>query len=132
MLPRSCSLLTLVQGREVWRLVGAEHEPSGILYIHEVTSLLKRFIRGEGSHVSLYDRMISFLANSTTFEEQSARLLLYYITLVELGYADAKVIGVKDIKEYESLTVDDLYVRLLLTKQGVRVHVQEVLKEMHL
>jgi hypothetical protein len=76
--------------------------------------------------------MISFLANSTTFEEQSARLLLYYITLVELGYADAKVIGVKDIKEYESLTVDDLYVRLLLTKQGVRVHVQEVLKEMHL
>lgn len=132
MLPRSVSLITLVQGREVWRLVGAEEEAVDSLYIHEVTTLLKRFVRGEGAHKNLYDRVILFLTSSSPYDEQMARLLLYYILLVELGYADAKVIGVSEIKEYASLTIDDLYTRLLLTKKDVRAHVQEVLKEMQL
>ena len=131
-LPRSCSLITLVKGREVWRLVGAEEESLPSLYIQEVTTLLKRFIRGEGANIMLYDRMISFLKSSLSYDEQMARLLLYYIVLVELGYADAKVIGVKDSKEYLTLSVDDLYTRLLLTKKDVRAHVQDVLKEMQM
>jgi hypothetical protein len=80
----------------------------------------------------LYDRVILFLTSSSPYDEQMARLLLYYILLVELGYADAKVIGVSEIKEYASLTIDDLYTRLLLTKKDVRAHVQAVLKEMQL
>ena len=84
-LPRSVSLLTLVQGREVWRLVGAEREIVALDYIHEATTLLKRFVRGEGAHKSLYDRVISFLNGSSLYDEQMARLLLYYILLVELG-----------------------------------------------
>lgn len=131
-LPRSISLITLVQGREVWRLVGAEHEPLESLYIHEVTTLLKRFVRGEGIHTTLYDRMITFLKASSSYDEQSARLLLYYILLVDLGYADAKVIGVSSLKEYISFSIDDLYTHLLLNKVHVRKHVQEVLKEIQL
>ncbi len=132
MLPRSVSLITLVQGKEVWRLVGAEKEVMKSLYIHEVTTLLKRFVRGEGSHKALYDRMIAFLTSQEMYDDQSARLMLYYILLVELGYADAKVIGVKDIKEYISFTIDDLYTHLLLHKKAVHLHVQEVLQEMQL
>lgn len=132
MLPRSVSLITLVQGKEVWRLVGAEHENMTSSYIHEVTILLKRFIRGEGEHKALYDRMIQFLLSTEKYDEQSVRLLLYYIVLVELGYADAKVIGVRDISEYNAFTISDLYTYLLLTKGAVRSHVTEVLKEMHL
>lgn len=132
MLPRTCSLITLVQGREVWRLVGAENEPLLSPYVHEVTALLKRFIRGEGAHVTLYDRMMAFLTSSSVYDEQSARLLLYYILLVELGYADAKTIGVSTVEEYHGLSVEDLYTRLLLSKKDVRTHVQEVLKEMQL
>lgn len=131
-LPRSVSLITLVQGREVWRLVGAEEESVLSPYIHEATTLLKRFVRGEGAHKNLYDRVISFLTVASSYDEQMARLLLYYILLVELGYADAKVIGVSEIKEYHSLSVDNLYTRLLLTKKDVRTHVQEVLKEMQM
>lgn len=131
-LPRSMSLLTLVQGREVWRLVGAENEKEAPKYIHEVTALLKRFVRGEGIHKTLYDRLVNFLHIASSYDEQLARLLLYYILLVELGYADAKVIGVKSLQEYINFSIDDLYTHLLLTKKEVRNHVQEVLKEIQL
>lgn len=132
LLPRSISLLTLVKGKEVWRLVGAEKEQHDLTFIHEVTSLVKRFIRGEGAHKALYDRLIYFLKCSTSYKEQSVRLLLYYMLLVELGYADAKVIGAKDIKEYISFSVEDLYTHLLLTEYQVRSHVREVLEEIQL
>ncbi len=131
-LPRSCSLITLVQGREVWRLVGAEKETIESPYIHEVTTLLKRFIRGEGSHKALYDRLIDFLTNKTVYDEQTTRLLLYYVLLVDLGYADAKVVGAKTLQEYIQYSIDDLYTHLLLTKSTVRAHVQAVLKEIQL
>ena len=131
-LPRTLSLVTLVKGREVWRLVGAENEILTSKYIHEVTTLLRRFIRGEGTHKALYDRMVQFLTNSHSYDEQPSRLLLYYILLVELGYADAKVIGAKNIEEYVSFTVDDLYTHLLLTEKSVRKHVREVLEEIQL
>jgi recombinational DNA repair protein (RecF pathway) len=132
MLPRSVSLITLVQGKEVWRLVGAEKEMVESPYIHEVTTLLKRFVRGEGAHKALYDRVIAFLDTEEQYDEQTVRLLLYYILLVELGYADAKAIGAKDIKEYVAFSINDLYTHLLLCKAQVRTHVQEVLKEMQL
>lgn len=132
MLPRSVALITLVQGREVWRLVGAENEKVESPYMHEATTLLKRFVRGEGAHKALYDRIISFFESQAIYDEQTVRLLLYYLVLVELGYADAKVVGAKDIKEYIGFTVSDLYTHLLLTKIQVREHVQAVLKEMQL
>ncbi len=132
MLPRTVALITLVQGKEVWRLVGAENEKSESPYIHEVTTLLKRFVRGEGAHKALYDRIISFLDSKSDYDEQVVRLLLYYILLVELGYADAKVVGARDIKEYVAYSIDDLYTHTLLRKKEIRSHLQEVLKEMQL
>ena len=130
--PRIVSLATLVQGREVWRLVGAEERDMNKEYIHEITTLLKRFIRGEGAHKALYDRLILFTKTTTRYDQSLSRLLLYYIFLVELGYADAKVIGAKNIQEYIALSIDDLHTYLVLTHTDVRRHVHEVLKEMQL
>ena len=130
--PRGISLVTLVKGKEIWRLVGAEEKKFKNKFIHDVTEIIKRFIRGEGEHKSLYDRLIIFLEKSDSYDEQKSRLLLYYIFLVELGYADVKVIGAKDMKEYLSWSIDDLYTHLLLSYSLVRLHTQEVMKEMHL
>ncbi len=130
--PRSIALITLVQGREVWRLTGAEEAESVDEMLHEVTHLIKRFIRGEGAHKALYDRLIQFLSEASVFDKQKARLLVHYIVLVELGYADAKAIGAKDIKEYIDWNVGDLYTHLLLSYTQVRAHVYEVLKETQL
>ncbi len=131
-MPRNISLVTLVQGKEIWRLVGAEEQEGVVTLIHEVTALVKRFIRGEGTHKALFDRLLQFLRTAEKYDEQKSRLLLYYILLVELGYADAKEIGAKDIKEYIAWSVDDLYVHMMLSYEKVRKHIHEVLKESQL
>ena len=131
-LPRSISLVTLVKGKEVWRLTGAEQQEKVGEMVHEMTKLLKRFVRGEGTHKILYDRLVTLLEKQSLYEEQKLRLLMYYILLVELGYADAVKIGAKDIKEYISWSVDDLYTHLLLSYKEVRAHTQMVLEEIQL
>lgn len=130
-LPRTRALVTLVQGRDVWRLVGAE-EKSVSGNVEDVASLIKRFIRGEGAHKALFDRLINFLGEEPAMDKQKAKLLLHYVVLVELGYADAKAIGARDIKEYISWNMQDLYTHLLLSYANVRAHVREVLKEIQL
>ena len=131
-MPRGISLVTLVQGKEVWRLTGAEEKDNQSPFIHEVSQILKRFIRGEGEHKNLYDRLISFLNSSSKYDEQKARLLLYYLLLVDLGYADLKVVGAKNLKEYLSWSIDDLYTHIILSFGVVKNHVHSVLKEMQL
>lgn len=131
-MPRSIALVTLVQGREIWRLVGAEEKKPGGEMVYDVAQLIKRFIRGEGTHKALYDRLMDFFLVEKEFDRQKSRLLIYYVLLVELGYADAKVIGARDIKEYISWSVGDLYTHMLLSYERVRAHVFEVLKEAQL
>jgi hypothetical protein len=124
--------VTVVKGREVWRLVGAEERLNDSIFIHDITQIIRRFIRGGGTHKALYDRIISFLNKSVNYDEKKAKLLLYYIFLVELGYADAKIIGAKNIKEYIGWSVDDLYTHILLSYSAVHKHVGEVMKEIQL
>jgi len=131
-LPRSTALVTLVKGREVWRVVGSEGTLISNDRLYEVTKLLGRFVRGEGAHKALYDRLISFVESKTIYDSSKARILLYYIVLVELGYADARVIGVSTLKEYIEFSIDDLYTHLALSYPTVKGHVHEVLKEMQL
>lgn len=131
-LPRTISLVTLVKGREVWRLVGAEEQKSPNRYIHDVTQLVQRLMKGEGEHTVLYDRLISFLDKVGSFEELKARILLYYIVLVDLGYADIKIIGAKNLKEYNSWGIDDLYTHIVLSDKVVRAHIHAVLQDIHL
>jgi recombinational DNA repair protein (RecF pathway) len=131
-LPRSVSLVTLVQGREVWRLVGSEEQHIDTRGIHDVTALLKRFIRGEEEHKVLYDRLIDFLKTTSMYDQKMSRVALYYLILVELGYADVKIIGAKSMKEYKTWSIDDIYTHLVLSFDAVRHHIHEVMKEMQL
>lgn len=131
-LPRAMSLVTLVQGREVWRLVGAEEQFVEGVGMHEVTVLIRRFIRGEGAHKALFDRLVQFLQTVTKYEHKMSYVLLHFILLVDLGYADAKIIGAKDIKEYSTWNIDDLYTHLFLSYDSVLKHIQAVLEESHL
>lgn len=131
-LPRTISLVTLVKGREVWRLVGAEEQKETSKLVHEVTELISRFIHGEESHKVLYDRVEEFLEKADSYDKQKARILFYYILLVELGYADAEIIGAKNIKEYRSWNIDDLYTHFLLSENVVKDHIRNVLKVIQL
>ncbi len=132
MLPGNMATVTLVKGKEVWRIVGAEERSAGGVFLPEVTNYLLRFMRGEGPHTTLFDRLVSLIEKASTFEETKARLLLLYIILVDLGYADAKTIGAKSMQEYVSWSIDDLYTHILLAYKEVRNHVHLVMKEMQL
>lgn len=131
-MPRTISLITLVQGREFWRIVGAEERVGNSAVNHEVIDLLIRFIHGEESHKTLYDRVEEYLGKADNYDKQKARILFYFILLTELGYVDVKVVGVKDMNEYRSWNIDDLYTHFLLSENLVREHVRNVLKEMQL
>ena len=131
-LPGNMATVTLVKGREVWRLVGAEEKLCSPYFLPEVTVYLGRFMRGEGVHKTLYDRLVSLLNKAPTFDEAKTRLLLLYTLLVSLGYADAKVVGAKSIEEYITWSIDDVYTHLVLNYPNVRMHVQLVMKEMQL
>ncbi len=132
LMPRTVTLVTLVRGREVWRLVGAQEEERKLGELYDISEIITRFVRGEGAHRSLYDRLLSFAEKQSSFDKRKARLLLYYIVLVELGYADARTIGAKDLKEYVKWNMEDLYTHLLLSYEKVRAHSHAVLREMQL
>jgi recombinational DNA repair protein (RecF pathway) len=132
MLPRSIATITIVKGKEVWRLVGGEAEHREYVYIHEVTKILSRFIKGEGAHKELYDRIIAFLSEAAPYEEKIAHVLLYYVVFIDLGYADVKVIGSKTMKEYKEWSMKDLFTHTILSYDALRKHVHLVLKDSQL
>jgi len=125
-------LVTLVKGREVWRITGAEGEQSPPVFVYDVIAIVTRFMRGEGTHKALFDRLRTLTYESSFYEATKVRTLLYYIVLVDLGYADAKVIGAQDRAEYLRFTVADLYTHLLLSYVDVRKHVRSVLADTQL
>lgn len=131
-LPRTISLLTLVKGREVWRLTGAERKNTETPLLGEVAELTKRFVRGEGANKSLYKRLVGLGSLTDGYDADKVRLLMYYVLLVELGYADGRVIGAENIKEYAQYSIPDLYTHLLLRHREVRNHTLLVLKDVQL
>jgi recombinational DNA repair protein (RecF pathway) len=131
-LPRSVTLVTLVKGKEVWRITGAEKKITPYTYIQDVVLVTKRFIRGEGSNKALYDRLVAILQLEGSYNQEHVKLLIHYVVLVALGYADARVIGARTIKEYASYSVDDLYTHLLLAYDEVRKHTIGALKDTQL
>jgi recombinational DNA repair protein (RecF pathway) len=132
LLPRKSCLVTLVKGREVWRIVGVEGSEVLPALGGDVAAILQRFVRGEGAHRALYDRISALLLLGGECEASKVRLLLYFIVLVDLGYADVRVIGVSTIEEYIAFSVSDMYTHLVLSYDAVRFHVVNVLKETHL
>jgi recombinational DNA repair protein (RecF pathway) len=132
MLPRSVAVVTLVKGKEVWRLVGAEKQYANYKHGVEVVTLLSRFIRGEGAHPQLYDRLSDFLETSTMFEDRISNLLLYYIIFLDLGYADTKIFGITSMKEYATWSIQDLFTKTILAQDQLRKHIHLVLKEIQL
>jgi recombinational DNA repair protein (RecF pathway) len=132
LLPGRMAVVTLVKGKEVWRIVGAEEKSVPDDFLPEITNYLLRFMRGEGVHKALFDRLLALLEKATSFDASKARVLLLYILLVDLGYADVKVIGAKSMEEYATWSIDDVYTHLLLLYNNVRTHTLLVMKDMQL
>lgn len=126
------SLITVVKGREVWRVTGATEMYLENTIIHDVSVLVTRLMRGEGAHIWLFDALCNVISEAYIYDAQSLRVLIYYIVLVDLGYADFAVLGAKDIKTFQSWTIAELYTHLMLTYPAARKHIHGVLRDMQL
>lgn len=126
------SLITLVAGREVWRITGATDMSERNAFLQEIISILGRLIRGEGAHKGLYKKIMTLSQVYEKFDAQKVRILAYFIILVDLGYANAEVIGAKNLEEYIAWSVDDLYTHMLLNIVQVKKHIHTVMSEIQL
>ena len=123
--------VTLVKGKEVWRITGSEECHCQKLLRNDVIKLLERFVRGEGPQKILFTHMKD-IVSTNNIDERTGRLLANYLLLVDLGYADAFIIGAESIEQYISWSADDLYTQAILTKDVMRKHVMQVLNEVQL
>ena len=125
--------VTLVEGKETWRLTGVDSTGEDTHEGAVVTKLVERFVRGTGAQKKLFDHAEEHMRLSTKEVPKDIRMLtLYYVFLVDLGYADGLVSGARDIEEFFSFTMADHFTHVLLSKELVRKHVHTVLSEMQL
>lgn len=126
--------VTLVKGKEVWRLTGVEsqsretHEDE-----HLVTSLLERFVRGEFKQKNLFKHTEEYFNIEPSLYSKDVRVLtLYYVFLVDLGYADGLLAGASSMDDFFSFSFRDHMTHVFLRKDAIKKHVHTVLSEMQL
>lgn len=132
--PGKAVLVTLVKGRDVWRLTGVEsvtvdsHEDEAL-----VISLIERFVRGEVTQKNLFRHTDEYFIVNPSLHAKDVRILtLYYVFLVDLGYADGLVSGASSMDEFFSFTIEDHMTHVFLRKEAVKKHVHIILSEMQL
>ena len=125
--------VTLVKGKEVWRLTGVESLGESSKNTAIACQIVERFVRGEGAQKKLFDHVSEFsLLKDETLPRDVGMLALYYVLLVDLGYADGSLGGAKDIEEFFSFSLTDHFTHILLHKAVVKSHVHTVMAEMQL
>ena len=125
------STITMVKGKEQWRITGGEESKIKSPLLADAAVLIARFVRGEGSQRKLFDHVYALLSKEV-LDEKIGRLLLYTMILIDLGYADAEVLGIENIDEYKGYSVDAMLVQVSIHMQVIRRHIKEVLSELQL
>ena len=127
--------LTLVRGREVWRLTGASeiifktnNKIEKIENVVIISECLNRFLPSEKPHQIIFEKLKDILSLEKIYLNDF-RTLVYYVVLVDTGYADCKVIGVQNIEEYKSFKAADLQTYFILNEKEVKFHIKKVLSE---
>ncbi len=133
-------VMTFVKGKDVWRLTGVEESKEKLFtnqYSLEVKKIIAeaidKFVEEKKTYKKLFEKLKSILleeeeGKENVFQIQKLKLLIYYLVLVDTGYADAQKIGAKDLEEYKTFSVHDFYTHLVLNENEVKKHVAFVLK----
>jgi len=89
------SHLTLVRGKEFWRLTGAEKEgdlnPQRVVFFRKISSILLRLIQGESAHSAIFkdlEKAWQLLSETEISKDDLLNLEIFIIIrlLFELGY----------------------------------------------
>lgn len=130
-------VMTLVKGKEIWRLTGIEESKERFFenqYALEVKKIIAqaidKFVEEKKTYKKLFEKFKSLILEETgeIFEIKKLKLLIYYLVLVDTGYADAKKIGAKDLEEYKNFSISDFYTHMILNEKEVKEHITSILK----
>lgn len=130
--------ITIVKGKDIYRLTGIEESKENIQnsnYYLEIKSIIaesvNRFLEEKKTYKKLFEKLKFLILkdnNLPIVDINKIKILIYYLVLVDTGYADAKIIGVKDIEEYKSFKIQDLYTYFILNEKEIKEHIIFVLK----
>ncbi|MDD3940469.1 MAG: recombination protein O N-terminal domain-containing protein, partial [Candidatus Pacebacteria bacterium] len=92
-------VMTFVKGKDVWRLTGVEESKEKLFtnqYSLEVKKIIAeaidKFVEEKKTYKKLFEKLKSILLEEeeekeTVFQIQKLKLLIYYLVLVDTGYA---------------------------------------------
>lgn len=108
--------ITLVKGREVYRIVGSSEIMNRNKNLLIVVECVKRFFHGEEKNIKLFDRLLSY-SHITNASESHIKTCVYLDVLIHLGYLDIEKVGLNK-KEYVEMDTNSFYIHSLLQKDN--------------
>ncbi len=111
------SELTVVKGKEIYRLTGAVEAVNSSKFLPHICECLQKFIHGEGKNQKLWQRLISFASfDVSKYDLSVMRIALYADVLIQLGYLDIEELSISK-EEYIKSSVGDIYLLASLNKR---------------
>ena len=123
------SVVTLVKGKDQYRLAGATEVYIAGNFLHYIVGLLGRFITGEAKNLKLYDRLIEYSKlDSNQYDLQDLRLCVMSDILIQGGYIDTNMIGLS-LEDYKNNDTLYYYTHVILNKKQIILQVNKAIKE---
>jgi recombinational DNA repair protein (RecF pathway) len=126
------SNVTVVKGKEYYRLAGAREEYDKInehKNLPTVTSIVNRYITGEQKNVRLYERLIDY----TSCKDLDINMLRICATseiMIMLGYLDSEALGL-NLESYLAMSLEDYIIHIQIRKkEAVQMITQAVTASM--
>lgn len=120
--------ITLVKGKEVYRVVGARESMSDKSpNIKFFINIINRLVHGEIKNIRLYNRILKY-AQIENVDVLTLKLAVSAELLIVLGYIDTNKIGIK-IEDYIKMEVGDFLLTVQLKKKEVALLVKSGLED---
>ncbi len=120
--------ITLVKGREVYRVVGAressEYKSINLKYF---ITVINRLVHGEIKNIRLYDRIIKY-GYVKDVDTLTLKLAVSAELLIVLGYLDTHKLGI-NIEDYIKMEVEEFLLLVQLRKRDVTHMVRSGLED---
>lgn len=129
--------LTLVKGKEVWRLTGASELAMLVLnlenadrksLIPEISKLIDRLYHGSEKHGELFHRVFN-LIHTHDQDSNNLRRSIYLSCLIELGYIDLSCLDIASIEEFRMKSDEDLLIACNINQATINSQIRRALRE---
>jgi recombinational DNA repair protein (RecF pathway) len=121
------SNVTLVKGKEYFRITGARELIHTNDYIKHFTPLIERFTGMHMRNPKLFDRIVDYLSLNNQ-DIGVLKLGLMCDLLIVGGFLNTNSLGLT-LEEYKSHKVEDMCLLATLNKQNLTLHIRDAIRE---